>query len=153
MDSIVIEDMIYPVTDTIETLIVMTAVVLIAWLWFRHKKHKADRRTELMMRALEHSENAEGIINSLQKPPCSNKERIASSRALGLGFTILGGAGLVVSAIFAIHMVVEGSWNENVFENVGPMAFLSLIPLAIGIGFVIYSHLLREGQDSDKNEG
>ena len=142
MDSTVIEHMIYPVTDTIETLIVMTAVVLIAWFWFRHKKHQADRRTELMMRALEHSDNAEEIISSLQKPQRSIAERIASSRAIGLGLIILGGAGVGVSIAFAVTQFVEGTYAEDVFAEIGSVILLSLIPLAIGIGFLIYSHQL-----------
>ncbi len=144
MDSTVIEDMIYPVQDTIETLIVMTTVVLIAWLWFRHKKHQADQRTELMMRALEHSDNAEEIISSLQKPRRSITERIASSRAIGLGLIVMGGAGTIVSIAFAIKQFVEGSYTEDVFAEIGPIILLCLIPLAIGIGFLIYSHMLRK---------
>ncbi len=144
MDSTVIEDIIYPVQDTIETLIVMTTVVLIAWLWFRHKKHQADQRTELMMRALEHSDNAEEIISSLQKPRRSITERIASSRAIGLGLIVMGGAGTIVSIAFAIKQFVEGSYTEDVFAEIGPIILLCLIPLAIGIGFLIYSHMLRK---------
>ena len=142
MDSTVIEDLIYPVQDTIETLIVMTTVVLIAWLWFRHKKHQADQRTELMMRALERSDNAEGILNSLQSPRRSIKERIASSRAIGLGLIILGGAGTIVSLVFAAIQLAEGSWTDDVLGETGPVILLFLIPLAIGIGFLIYSHML-----------
>lgn len=144
MDSTVIDGMIYPVEDMIETLIVTTAVVLIAWLWFRHRKHQADQRTELMIRALEHSDNAEEIINSLQKPPHTIRERIASSRAIGLGLIILGGAGAVVSTAFAVTQLVEGSWAEVVFDEMGTVILLCLIPLAIGIGFLIYSHMLRK---------
>lgn len=144
MDSTVIEDMIYPVQDTIETLIVMTTVVLIAWLWFRHKKHQADQRTELMMRALEHSDNAGEIISSLQKPRRSIRERIASSRAIGLALVVLGGAGLVVSVVFAIQLMVQSNYAGQAFDEVGPLVILSLIPLAIGIGFLIYSRLLHK---------
>ena len=118
MDSTVIEDMIYPVTDTIETLIVMATVVLIAWFWFRHKKHQTEQRTELMMRALEHSDNAEEIISSLQKPRRSITERIASSRAIGLGLIVMGGAGTIVSIAFAIKQFVEGSYTEDVFAEI-----------------------------------
>lgn len=150
MDSTVIEDMIYPVQDTIETLIVMTTVVLIAWLWFRHKKHQADQRTELMMRALEHSDNAEEIISSLQKPRRSITERIASSRAIGLGLIVMGGAGTIVSIAFAIKQFVEGSYTEDVFAEIGPIILLCLIPLAIGIGFLIYSHMLRKLPKGDQ---
>ena len=140
------EDMIYPVTDTIETLIVMATVVLLAWFWFRHKKHQTEQRTELMMRALEHSDNAEEIISSLQKPHRSIAERIAASRAIGLGCTILGGAGTIISIAFAAKYYIEGTWTEDVFSEIGPLILLSLIPLALGIGFLIYSNLLRNLQ-------
>ena len=147
------EDMIYPVTDTIETLIIMATVVLIAWFWFRHKRHQTEQRTELMMRALEHSDNAEEIISSLQKPRRSIRERVASSRAIGLALVVLGGASLVVSTIFTIQLMVQGNYAEQAFDEVGPLVILSLIPLAIGIGFLIYSQLLRKGQDNEKAEG
>lgn len=150
IEDMIIEDMIYPVTDTIETLIVMATVVLIAWFWFRHKKHQTEQRTELMMRALEHSDNAEKIISNLQKPRRSIMERIASSRAIGLGLIVMGGAGTIVSIAFAIKQFIEGSYTEDVFAEIGPIILLCLIPLAIGIGFLIYSHMLRKLPKGDQ---
>lgn len=144
------ENIIYPLRGLLETLGWLVAVGFVAWLFYRYKLRENERRTELMMQAMERGDNTEELLQSLQKPRRSIRERAAFSRAVGLGFTILGGAGLVVSAIFAIHMVVGNSWCEDVFGMVGPLAFLSLIPLSIGIGFVIYSHLLLKGSDSDK---
>lgn len=142
MDYDNLEVLTYAVRGLLETLAWLTAAVLIAWFWFRNKRRQGDQRTELMMRALEHSDNAGEIISSLQKPRRSIRERIASSRAIGLALVVLGGAGLVVSVVFAIQLMVQSNYAGQAFDEVGPLVILSLIPLAIGIGFLIYSQLL-----------
>ena len=51
------EDMIYPLKDLLSTLGWLTAIVIVVWFYYRYKKLQEDQRTDLMMKALEKSDN------------------------------------------------------------------------------------------------
>lgn len=132
------EDIIYPLKGLLESLGWLTAAVLIAWFWFRHKKHQENQRTDLMMKALEKSDNPDEVLRNMQKPQKSLRERLVARAGWGWGLTIAGAVLVLTSFVYGALIVGSSvsDW-EIVLEELGPLPFLGAVPLGIGVGFLL----------------
>lgn len=132
------EDIIYPLKGLLESLGWLTAAVLIAWFWFRHKKHQENQRTDLMMKALEKSDNPDEVLRNMQKPQKSLRERLVARAGWGWGLTIAGAVLVLTSFVYGA-LIVDSSVSdwEIVLEDLGPLPFLGAVLLGIGLGFLL----------------
>ena len=131
------EDMIYPLKDLLSTLGWLTAIVIVAWFYYRYKKQQEDQRTDLMMKALEKSDNPDEVLRNMQKPQKSLRERLVARAGWGLGLTIVGVILVIMPFIYGIVMVTNGGNWEDIFDDAGPFSFIGAVPLGIGLGFLL----------------
>lgn len=131
------EHLIYPLKALLESIAWLAAIVLVAWFYFRYKKQQEDRRTDLMMKALEKSDNPDEVLRNMQKPQKSLRERLVARAGWGWGLTIVGAILVVMPFIYGIVMTSNGGVWEDVFDDAGPFSFIGSVPLGIGLGFLI----------------
>ena len=134
------EDMIYPLKDLLSTLGWLTAIVIVVWFYYRYKKLQEDQRTDLMMKALEKSDNPDEVLRNMQKPQKSLRERLVARAGWGWGLTIVGAILVLMPFVYGIVMVSNGGIWEDVFDDAGPFSFIGAVPLGIGSGFLLSYH-------------
>lgn len=134
------EDMIYPLKDLLSTLGWLTAIVIVVWFYYRYKKLQEDQRTDLMMKALEKSDNPDEVLRNMQKPQKSLRERLVAHAGWGWGLTIVGAILVLMPFVYGIVMVSNGGIWEDVFDDAGPFSFIGAVPLGIGLGFLLSYH-------------
>lgn len=134
------EDMIYPLKDLLSTLGWLTAIVIVVWFYYRYKKLQEDQRTDLMMKALEKSDNPNEVLRNMQKPQKSLRERLVARAGWGWGLTIVGAILVLMPFVYGIVMVSNGGIWEDVFDDAGPFSFIGAVPLGIGLGFLLSYH-------------
>lgn len=134
------EDMIYPLKDLLSTLGWLTAIVIVVWFYYRYKKLQEDQRTDLMMKALEKSDNPDEVLRNMQKPQKSLRERLVARAGWGWGLTIVGAILVLMPFVYGIVMVSNGGIWEDVFNDAGPFSFIGAVPLGIGLGFLLSYH-------------
>ena len=134
------EHLIYPLKALLESIAWLAAIVLVAWFYFRYKKQQEDRRTDLMMKALEKSDNPDEVLRNMQKPQKSLRERLVARAGWGWGLTIVGAILVVMPFIYGIVMVTNGGNWEDIFDDAGPFSFIGAVPLGIGLGFLLSYH-------------
>lgn len=132
------EDMIYPLKDLLSTLGWLTAIVIVVWFYYRYKKLQEDQRTDLMMKALEKSDNPDEVLRNMQKPQKSLRERLVARAGWGWGLTIAGAVLVLTSFVYGALIVGSSvsDW-EIVLEELGPLPFLGAVLLGIGLGFLL----------------
>lgn len=130
--------MIYPLKDLLSTLGWLTAIVIVAWFYYRYKKQQEDQRTDLMMKALEKSDNPDDVLRNMQKPQKSLRERLVARAGWGWGLTIAGAVLVLTSFVYGALIVGSSvsDW-EIVLEELGPLPFLGAVLLGIGLGFLL----------------
>lgn len=131
------EHLIYPLKALLESIAWLVAIVLVAWFYFRYKKQQEDQRTDLMMKALEKSDNPDEVLRNMQKPQKSLRERLVARAGWGWGLTIVGAILVVMPFIYGIVMTSNGGVWEDVFDDAGPFSFIGAVPLGIGLGFLL----------------
>ncbi len=131
------EHLIYPLKALLESIAWLAAIVLVAWFYFRYKKQQEDRRTDLMMKALEKSDNPDEVLRNMQKPQKGLRERLVARAGWGWGLTIVGVILVVMPFIYGIVMTSNGGVWEDVFDDAGPFSFIGAMPLGIGLGFLL----------------
>lgn len=131
------EHLIYPLKALLESIAWLAAIVLVAWFYFRYKKQQEDQRTDLMMKALEKSDNPDEVLRNMQKPQKSLRERLVARAGWGWGLTIVGAILVVMPFIYGIVMTSNGGVWEDVFDDAGPFSFIGAVPLGIGLGFLL----------------
>lgn len=134
------EDMIYPLKDLLSTLGWLTAIVIVVWFYYRYKKLQEDQRTDLMMKALEKSDNPDEVLRNMQKPQKSLRERLVARAGWGWSLTIVGAILVLMPFVYGIVMVSNGGIWEDVFDDAGPFSFIGAVPLGIGLGFLLSYH-------------
>ncbi len=134
------EDMIYPLKDLLSTLGWLTAIVIVVWFYYRYKKLQEDQRTDLMMKALEKSDNPDEVLRNMQKPQKSLRERLVARAGWGWGLTIVGAILVLMPFVYGIVMVSNGGIWEDVFDDAGPFSFIGAVPFGIGLGFLLSYH-------------
>ena len=131
------EHLIYPLKALLESIAWLVAIVLVAWFYFRYKKQQEDQRTDLMMKALEKSDNPDEVLRNMQKPQKSLRERLVARAGWGWGLTIVGAILVVMPFIYGIVMTSNGGVWEDVVDDAGPFSFIGAVPLGIGLGFLL----------------
>lgn len=131
------EHLTYPLKALLESIAWLTAIVLVAWFYYRYKKQKEDQRTDLLMKALEKSDNPDDVLRNMQKPQKGLRERLVARAGWGWGLTIVGAILVVMPFIYGIVMTTNGGDWEDVFNEAGPFSFIGAMPLGIGLGFLI----------------
>ena len=109
--------------------------IIIVWLFLRHKKNETEKRTEIVMAAIEKNGdiNIEEFLNNISKPRKSAREQLL----LRMHWEILLGSicavfGLVVFIVMAV-LAITGQIDNNVIA----MGCVMGVPaLALGIGFL-----------------
>ena len=131
------EHLTYPLKALLESIAWLTAIVLVDWFYYRYKKQQEDQRTDLLMKALEKSDNPDDVLRNMQKPQKGLRERLVARAGWGWGLTIVGAILVVMPFIYGIVMTKNGGVWEDVFDDAGPFSFIGAIPLGIGLGFLI----------------
>ena len=121
--------------DIIKPICIFTALpIVIVWLFLRHKKNETEKRTEIVMAAIEKNGeiNIEEFINSLSKPRKSAREvlllRMHWEILFGSVFTIFGAVIFIILAVYAICM--------GDIEDIIGMGCFGILSFAIGIGLL-----------------
>lgn len=131
-------DLIYQSKDLLETFGYLALIGFIFWLFYRYKKQKEDQHADLMIRALEKSENTEEVLRNMQKPQKSLRERLVARVGWGWGLTIAGAVLVLITFVYGALIVGSSlsDW-EIVLDELGPLPFIGVVLLAIGLGFLI----------------
>jgi len=124
---------IWGVEDIMKILITFTAIVIIAVLYFRNKRNETEKRTQIILSALEKNSDSvpEELLHSLNAPQKSIKERLLGKLLWGC---LLGLSGL---GIIIAEMVMYFSAGKY-FEDEGVLLVLGAVLLATGVAFLIY---------------
>ena len=117
--------------DYLESILVPIAIcvvlpVLVIWLIARVRQNETNRKTEVMLKAIENGQSIDPELFKTHKKKASIKKDLLE-KLNGACITSLMGAG------FLILYLVEG--NHNIFGNYLPYAAAAL--LAVGIGLFI----------------
>lgn len=114
-------------TDLIAVVVALSIPIVIAVLVYRHKVNETNKRTQVLLSALEKNAGAvpEEIIKGLNTPKKSLKERLLSKLLWGLVCTILG-LGFIIR-----HYVSPADCGNEL--GIGGVALL-----AVGVAFLIY---------------
>ncbi|MDE6544248.1 MAG: hypothetical protein K2K76_09825 [Muribaculaceae bacterium] len=113
--------------------------IMLAWFYFNSMNNKANRRAEVMTKAIETNvspEKLDDVFESLKK----TAEEMLQTRLLnGCIFTLLG-----VSLLIMMFVVS----SDELYKL---MCFFSLVCFSIGIGYLIVYFVTRKAV-SEKNE-
>lgn len=132
------EYIIYPLKGLLETLGWMAAIGFIAWLFYRYKVRAEERESEITMRALEKSENAEEVLRNMQKPRKSARKRLLARLTWGWCLSIAGLLLTVMPFVYGVLVTADEMYDwDDVLTEVGPLSFIGALPLGVGIGFLI----------------
>ena len=123
--------------DIIKPICILAVLpIVIVWLFLRHKKNETEKRTEIVMAAIEKNGeiNVEEFINSLSKPRKSAREvlllRLHWEILFGSVFTIFG-------AVIAIVLIVLAICTGDLKDDIIALGCCCGIPtFAIGIGLL-----------------
>ena len=106
--------------------------VLIVWLVMRARQNEINRKTEVMLKAIETGVEIDKSFFSSQVKQTTIKERLLEKLTAACVCAFLGVIGLIISIIW---------WKESSCNiNDGPIPFLMLgggILLAVGLAFLI----------------
>ena len=132
------DDVIFQLSGILKPLFWLAAAVLIVWLYYRHQNKKEQQRTDLMMRALEKTDNVDEVLRSMQTPQKSLRERLAKRAGWGWGLAIAGALMVVLPFIYGILITTDAAYDwDDVFTEAGPFSIFGAVLLGIGIGFLI----------------
>ena len=99
---------------------------------YRHKVKKNNQQTQIILTAIEKNAGAvpEELVQSLNKPRKSIKERLLDKLLWGI-ICIIAGVGAVVLTV--VHYCTVGSMDDN-----GVMLGIGIALLAVGVALLIY---------------
>ena len=126
VDPWLVEDL----TGLISAMLIFLLPILIAILVYRHKVNATNKRTQIILTALEKNEGTipDELLKSLNEPKKSTKERLLGKLLWGI-LGCLAGLGLVIATIAKYYA------NENFDDD---LLTFGLIVLAAGIAFMVY---------------
>jgi len=123
------EDILVPI---LVPLITFSFPILFFWLYYRNEMHQANKRTEIILAAIEKNPDVD-IAEFLQK--MNPKQKLLKEKLLSrlLWGCITGfiGLGLIIGSIFACY---AGGWQG---DEINFMWITGAISLAIGIAFLV----------------
>lgn len=115
--------------------IVVVLPVLVVWLVLRSRQHEVDRKTEIMMKALENGVELNPDYFAETKRPKSAKARLMGYLTTAM---VTGVIGLVTLMVEAIVFTLTDFWkNPNNQDVIFALMILSGVVLAIGTAFFI----------------
>lgn len=119
-------------TDLIAVVVALSIPIVIAVLVYRHKVNETNKRTQVLLSALEKNAGAvpEEIIKGLNTPKKSLKERLLGKLLWGIFFS-LAGLGLIIAAIVEYCAEICGEFDADALA-------IGLILMAVGAAFLVY---------------
>lgn len=120
--------------------------VLVVWLVMRKKTNETNRRTEVMLAAIEKGSdvNAEKLLGLFDKTgkPTKTMRTALKERLMGklLASFILMGIGIAFG-IYALLMSIQGGSNTN---DLAAYSFVSAVLLLVGAAFLISYFISRK---------
>ncbi len=120
--------------------------VLVVWLVMRKKTNETNRRTEVMLAAIEKGSdvNAEKLLGLFDKTgkPTKTTRTALKERLMGklLASFILMGIGIAFG-IYALLMSIQGGSNTN---DLAAYSFVSAVLLLVGAAFLISYFISRK---------
>lgn len=120
--------------------------VLVVWLVMRKKTNETNRRTEVMLAAIEKGSdvNAEKLLGLFDKTgkPIKTTRTALKERLMGklLASFILMGIGIAFG-IYALLMSIQGGSNTN---DLAAYSFVSAVLLLVGAAFLISYFISRK---------
>ena len=125
-------------TELVAVVLVLALPIVIAVLIYRHKRNDTDKRSQVLLTALEKNAGSlpEDLLKSLNQPRKSIKERLLGKLLLGILGSVAG-LGLVISAF-----IICGNDREAMAFN-SPLVF-GVVVLAVGVAFLVYYFIGRK---------
>lgn len=119
-------------TGLIAAVLLLSLPIWIALFVYRHKVNATNKRTQVILTALEKNEGSlpEELIKSINEPKKSIKERLLGKLLLGI-LCSLAGLGLVIAVI------VEYYTRSREYFDADFLA-IGLIIMAAGVAFLVY---------------
>ena len=130
-------------TGLIAAVLVLSLPIWIALFVYRHKVNATNKRTQIILTALEKNEGSlpEELIKSINEPKKSIKERLLGKLLLGI-LCSLAGLGLVIAVI------VEYSTGAREYFDADFLA-IGLIVMAAGVAFLVYYFIGRRALQTE----
>ena len=128
-------------TGLIAAVLIFSFPIMIAILVYRHKVNATNKRTQIILTALEKNEGSvpEELLKSLNEPKKSTKERLLWKLLWGI-LGCLAGLGLIIATI------VEYYANEC-FDT--ELLIYGLVVLAAGVAFLVYYFVGRRALQAE----
>ena len=119
-------------TGLIAAVLILSLPIWIAIFVYRHKVNATNKRTQVILTALEKNEGSlpEELIKSINEPKKSIKERLLGKLLLGI-LCSLSGLGLIIAVI------VEYCTGAREYLDADFLA-IGLIMMAAGVAFLVY---------------
>ena len=127
-------------TGLIAAVLIFSFPIMIAILVYRHKVNATNKRTQIILTALEKNEGSvpEELLKSLNEPKKSTKERLLWKLLWGI-LGCLTGLGLIIATIveyyanqcFDTELLIYDSFDTE-------LLICGLVVLAAGVAFLVY---------------
>ena len=130
-------------------LVAVAIIVIVAY--SRYKKNELEKRSQIVLAALEKGSGnvPEELLNTLNKPQKSLKERLLGKFLRGI-ICALSGIGCIIADFF----MYDSDIRE--FEDDGVLFVLGVVLLAVGIAFLFYYYVgkreLRNEIESEERQ-
>ena len=123
-------------TGLIAAVLLLSLPIWIALFVYRHKVNATNKRTQVILTALEKNEGSlpEELIKSINEPKKSIKERLLVKLLLGI-LCSLAGLGLVITAFVKYYITLPAYIVENFDAD---FLAIGLIMMAAGVAFLVY---------------
>ena len=130
-------------TGLIAAVLILSLPIWIAIFVYRHKVNATNKRTQVILTALEKNEGSlpEELIKSINEPKKSIKERLLGKLLLGI-LCSLAGLGLVIAVI------VEYCTGAREYLDADFLA-IGLIVMAAGVAFLVYYFIGRRALQAE----
>lgn len=130
-------------TGLIAAVLVLSLPIWIALFVYRHKVNATNKRTQVILTALEKNEGSlpKELIKSINEPKKSIKERLLGKLLLGI-LCSLAGLGLIIAVI------VEYCTGSREYFDADGLA-LGLVIMAAGVAFLVYYFIGRRALQAE----
>ena len=130
-------------TGLIAAVLILSLPIWIALFVYRHKVNATNKRTQVILTALEKNEGSlpEELIKSINEPKKSIKERLLGKLLLGI-LCSLAGLGLIIAVI------VEYCTGAREYLDADFLA-IGLIMMAAGVAFLVYYFIGRRALQTE----
>ena len=130
-------------TGLIAAVLILSLPIWIAIFVYRHKVNATNKRTQVILTALEKNEGSlpEELIKSINEPKKSIKERLLGKLLLGI-LCSLAGLGLIIAVI------VEYCTGSREYLDADFLA-IGLIIMAAGVAFLVYYFIGRRALQAE----